>query len=69
MNETITPTIDTRQDSFAAPALVMIAALRRAIEASGVAHVDAERILTVTLYVATAQTAEQLRADGYNRTV
>jgi len=67
MNETITPTIDAQQDTLAAPALVMIAALRRAIEASG-AGVDAERILTVTLYVATAQTAERLRDGAYNRT-
>lgn len=67
MNVTITPTLDARQDTFAAPALVMIAALRRAIEASDV-EVDAESILTATLYVATAQTAEQLRADEYNKT-
>jgi hypothetical protein len=58
--------MDARQDTLAAPALMIIDALHRAIEASGV-DVDTERILTVTLYVATAQTAELLRAGEYNR--
>lgn len=67
MDETIQPLTDERQDTLAAPALLMLAAMRRAIEASG-ADIDAERILTVTLYVATAQTVEHLRAGENNRT-
>jgi hypothetical protein len=62
------PTIDARQDTLAAPALVMISALRRVIEASGV-DVDAERILTLTLYVATAQTAKHLRSNRRKKVV
>lgn len=61
MNKTIQPTTDARQDTLAVPALVMIDALRRAIDASSV-DVETERILTVTLHVATAATAKVLRA-------
>lgn len=58
---------EAEQDTLAAPAFVMIEALRRAIEASGV-DIPTERLITVTLHVATIQTARLLRAKIGNLT-
>jgi hypothetical protein len=63
MNQTIQPTLDARQDTLAAPAYLMIDALRRAIEASG-SNIPVERVLTVTLYAATTQSAHQWQEGG-----
>ena len=63
MNQTIQPTTDERQDTLAAPAYVMLDALRRAIEASST-NIPTERLLTATLYAATADLARQLREGG-----
>ena len=52
------------QETLAVTAFVMIESLRRAIEASGLS-LSTERLLTVTLHVATTQTAKLLRAGDH----